>query len=497
MRAFLFRLGEIVICTEESESATQSSESFQEMKVDSSKHQNRTCTIPTKPWFVYIVGTRLSNRSGTIKALMKSKESGACKFPLLGFVIVDSREVRDLLPEYHCYAREKGEIIAQKLTFHEVGYISEIIVRAALEAGSNVLMLGGLRNPEWYATWFPMLRKDFHCVSIALLRIISTREERELPEECERIQKGISMLQKCVQYYCKIRSVNDGEELKILTDGVTWQSFSDNFTQLCAYTPEKIHTFRVEHRGEDGFIHIFSLDLSTEENYKTNSHLFYGPYRNFREKLDYTYHHNYKRERQILQDYIIKETLNMPEIVDATNGNICTTPTENFLVFTAGAMGAGKSYTLKWCHQRALFPLNAFVIVDPDEVRQQFPEYSLYVSQNPTRAGEMTRKEAGYIVEVLTLAALQAGKNVLVDGSLRDHEWYSEYFDKLRENYPTLKIMILHVDAPRDAVFERAEVSYASIITFVLKFIIAQFQYILLLMKWTVKGENHWKNSAP
>jgi predicted kinase len=213
----------------------------------------------------------------------------------------------------------------------------------------------------------------------------------------------------------------------------------------------------VEHRGEDGFIHVFSLDLSTEENYKTNSHLFYGPYRNFREKLDYTYHHNYKRERQILQDYIIKETLNMPEIVDAANGNICTTPTENFLVFTAGAMGAGKSYTLKWCHQRALFPLNAFVIVDPDEVRQQFPEYSLYVSQNPARAGEMTRKEAGYIVEVLTLAALQAGKNVLVDGSLRDHEWYSEYFDKLRENYPTLKIMILHVDAPRDAVFARAE----------------------------------------
>jgi len=32
----------------------------------------------------------------------------------------------------------------------------------------------------------------------------------------------------------------------------------------------------------------------------------------------------------------------------------------------------------------------------------------------------MTRKEAGYIVEILTLAALQAGENVLVDGSLRE-----------------------------------------------------------------------------
>ena len=62
------------------------------------------------------------------------------------------------------------------------------------------------------------------------------------------------------------------------------------------------------------------------------------------------------------------------------------------------------------------------MIVDPDEIRQQFPEYSLYVNQNPLKAGEMTRKEAGYVVEILTLAALQAGKNVLVDGSLRDWE---------------------------------------------------------------------------
>ena len=122
-------------------------------------------------------------------------------------------------------------------------------------------------------------------------------------------------------------------------------------------------------------------------------------------------------------------------------------------------MGAGKSFALRKIHENGRFPLPAFVVVDPDEIRQLFPEYGLYVAQNPSKAGELTRKEAGYIVEILTLSALQAGKNVLVDGSLRDWEWYSTYFDKLRMEYPSLKIALLHVVAPKSAIFARAKVS--------------------------------------
>ena len=70
------------------------------------------------------------------------------------------------------------------------------------------------------------------------------------------------------------------------------------------------------------------------------------------------------------------------------------------------------------------FPLTAFVIVDPDEIRHRLPEFHMYVEENPELAGSMTRKEAGFIAEILTLAALQAGKNVLQDGSLRDSDWY-------------------------------------------------------------------------
>lgn len=66
--------------------------------------------------------------------------------------------------------------------------------------------------------------------------------------------------------------------------------------------------------------------------------------------------------------------------------------------------------------------------------------------------------------EILTLAALQAGKNVLVDGSLRDSDWYQKYFKNLRDEFPSLKIGIIHVTAPREAVLQRAEVGTLNLI---------------------------------
>jgi hypothetical protein len=39
----------------------------------------------------------------------------------------------------------------------------------------------------------------------------------------------------------------------------------------------------------------------------------------------------------------------------------------------------------------------------------------------------MTQKEAGYVAEVLTEAALKRGLSVIVDGSLQDVEWHVKY----------------------------------------------------------------------
>jgi len=42
---------------------------------------------------------------------------------------------------------------------------------------------------------------------------------------------------------------------------------------------------------------------------------------------------------------------------------------------------------------------------------------------------------------------------------LWDHEWYEQYFKALRRKYKVLRIAIIHITAPRDAIFERAKVS--------------------------------------
>jgi predicted kinase len=145
----------------------------------------------------------------------------------------------------------------------------------------------------------------------------------------------------------------------------------------------------------------------------------------------------------------------MSQIVDV-NDQVCTTPTRPWLVFTAGSMGAGKSYTIKKLMEENLFPMLAFVGVDPDVVRRYLPEYEGYVQRSKADAGEFTRKESGFIVEILTEAALREGKNVLVDGSLRDHEWYTLYIARLRASYPNLRIAILHISAPPEVVYARA-----------------------------------------
>jgi hypothetical protein len=198
------------------------------------------------------------------------------------------------------------------------------------------------------------------------------------------------------------------------------------------------------------------VEISTAENYKANDFNFYGRFAAERKNMDYTYHVNYIKSRQIKQDEIIESYLKNAYITDR-NGDICLQSTQPWIVFTAGAMGSGKSHTLRYLSQQNLFPLKSFVWVDPDDIRHKFPEFNSYVETHPEMAGELTRSEAGYLSELLTTAALKQGRNVLVDGSLRDSDWYKLYFEELRELYPNLRIGILYVTAPRAEVFKRAE----------------------------------------
>jgi predicted ABC-type ATPase len=186
-----------------------------------------------------------------------------------------------------------------------------------------------------------------------------------------------------------------------------------------------------------------------------NKH-FVGKYENERKQMDYLYHKIYCHRRQVYQDHIIDRFLDTL-ILDSEHGVVCSIPEANWLVFTAGPMGAGKSFTMEWLHANGLFPLKAFVKVDPDMMRNLLPETRRYTEHNPDTAGKLTQKEVGYISEILTLYALKQGKNVLVDGSLRDAAWYLQYIQTLRQLYPDVKVAILHISASEATVVERAQ----------------------------------------
>ena len=54
------------------------------------------------------------------------------------------------------------------------------------------------------------------------------------------------------------------------------------------------------------------------------------------------------------------------------------------------------------------------------------------------------------------MVAMNEKKNVWVDGSLRDYQWYSQVFDTLREKWPAYRIAILYVYADKEVVLQRA-----------------------------------------
>jgi hypothetical protein len=111
---------------------------------------------------------------------------------------------------------------------------------------------------------------------------------------------------------------------------------------------------------------------------------------------------------------------------------------------------------MRWLAQADAFPLEHFVSVDPDKVKSLLPETPAYVAADPTRAGSLTHHESGFICEIIEREAMLAGKNVLVDGSLRNYEWYRDALLSHRRAFPAYRIGILLITASEERVYARA-----------------------------------------
>jgi len=119
-------------------------------------------------------------------------------------------------------------------------------------------------------------------------------------------------------------------------------------------------------------------------------------------------------------------------------------------------MGAGKSFVIKWMSREGHFQLPSIVQIDPDCFRSRLPEWGEYLKRDPATAGAKSHRECGYCVEIAQEVALRASKNVWVDGSLRDSQWYSHVIQDIRARYPHYRIGIIYVYASEATVIARA-----------------------------------------
>jgi hypothetical protein len=204
--------------------------------------------------------------------------------------------------------------------------------------------------------------------------------------------------------------------------------------------------------SQDGILEAvpaaFNYSMSTAEYYSEPGAPHTGKYAFVRRSLDASFHTTYSVQRQALQDRLLDDALYCEE-------EACAPSSSPWIVFTAGAMGSGKSRTFEYLCEKGIVPLRNIQILDPDMFKASLPEWRGYLDREPLAAGLHTRRESGYLLEIAQEAALRERRHIWVDGSLRDGEWYAQEFARIRRDHPSYKIAIVHVVASREVVMQR------------------------------------------
>lgn len=149
--------------------------------------------------------------------------------------------------------------------------------------------------------------------------------------------------------------------------------------------------------------------------------------------------------RQYIHGHIAKHLLqNQPPQLDQPS-----------IIFTAGAMGAGKTFFLDVLKSSGILDPNDFVWNDPDEIKPMLPEYEPFFKIDAKAAATAVHLESGHIQEILFEHAMRNNHNAVVDSSLRDKNYWFNEFSRIRRLYPQNRIVILFVESTLEKLKER------------------------------------------
>ncbi|KAJ8599389.1 hypothetical protein CTAYLR_007034, partial [Chrysophaeum taylorii] len=168
-----------------------------------------------------------------------------------------------------------------------------------------------------------------------------------------------------------------------------------------------------------------------------------------RRRLDAGWHGNYAPSRQLWQDAVAHAVALADE-----NAAPSTNP---WLVFTCGAMGAGKGWVMNWMSAQEILPLRRIVHVDADRFKQMMPEWTGYVRRDKKSAGTMCHRESGLLAELAQELAMGQRQNVWVDGSLRDFEWHAKKIRETRARHPHYRVALFYVRASEKTIRHRVK----------------------------------------
>lgn len=222
-------------------------------------------------------------------------------------------------------------------------------------------------------------------------------------------------------------------------------------------SPKAPRTPRGPPPGAPGVSSEYDYSKSTAEVYRQflapgAAPVFVGEFAESRSPalIDYTWHVHYTPERQLLQDSIVRSILDECNAVPVTNP---------WVVFTAGAMGAGKSHVVRFLVRERLLPFECYLPVDPDAIKYMLPEMQGYLARDPRTAGARTHMESAYVQELVQHVGFVRGLPLIIDGSLRNYEFYRDVvFPRIRLLFPRYRIAIMHVHAdPADVVRRAAQ----------------------------------------
>ena len=141
---------------------------------------------------------------------------------------------------------------AGELTNSEAGYLTEIVTEVAMERGCNVLVDGSLRDHGWYKGYFKHLRGKYKNLRIAILHVLADRASvleraerrgkeggRVVPLETlenalRRVPISVHKLAPSTDFFCELDNSSNSSEVQIKTEGITLESFRDNWAQTYA-----------------------------------------------------------------------------------------------------------------------------------------------------------------------------------------------------------------------------------------------------------------------